>query len=286
MIPAAFDYVRAGSLREALNAIANSNGGTKVLAGGHSLIPMMRFRLAQPAKVVDIGGLTDLRGIAENRRGAKIGALTTYREVIESNVLRERFPLLIEATENIGDVQVRNRGTVGGSLAHADPASDWPALMLALDATFTLRSKSGKRAVKAREYFKGPFETELRPDELLVEIVLPPLPNGAGTAYLCHEQAASGYAIAAAAAIVARTRKTIKHAVAALTGLANGAALVPAAQQLVGTKGEPDAIQRVADTATDGQDVTGDIHAPENYRRHLLGVVTREALTAALERAR
>jgi carbon-monoxide dehydrogenase medium subunit len=286
MIPASFDYVRAGSLREALNAIASSDGSTKVLAGGHSLIPMMRFRLAQPGKLVDIGGLTDLRGIAENRKGAKIGALTTYREVLESDILRERFPLLAEATENIGDVQVRNRGTVGGSLAHADPASDWPALMLALDATFNLRSKSGKRAVKAREYFKGPFQTELRPDELLVEIVLPPLPNGAGTAYVCHEQAASGYAIAAAAAIVARTRKTINHAVVALTGLSNGAALVTSAQQLVGTKGEPEAIQRVAETASDGQDVIGDIHAPENYRRHLLGVTTREALTAALERAR
>ncbi len=286
MIPAAFDYVRAGSLREALNAIADSDGSTKVLAGGHSLIPMMRFRLAQPAKLVDIGSLSDLRGVAENRKGAKIGALTTYREVVASDVLRTRFPLLGEATENIGDVQVRNRGTVGGSLAHADPASDWPALMLALDATFNLRSKSGKRSVKAREYFKGPFETALQPNELLVEIVLPPLPNGAGTAYVCHEQAASGYAIAAAAAIVARTRKTINHAVVALTGLSNGAALVPTAQQLVGTKGEPEAIQRVADTATDGQDVIGDIHAPEDYRRHLLRVVTREALTAALGRAR
>lgn len=286
MIPAAFDYVRAGSLREALNVLATNDGGTKVLAGGHSLIPMMRFRLAQPAKLVDIGALAELRGIAEHRKGARIGALTTYREVLESPVLRDRFPVLVEATENIGDVQVRNRGTVGGSLAHADPASDWPALMLALDATFNLRAKSGKRSVKAREYFKGPFETELRPDELLIDIVLPPLPNGAGTAYVSYEQAASGYPIAAATAVVARTRKTINHAVVALTGLANGAVLVPSAQQLVGTKGEPEAIQRVADSAVEGQDVIGDIHAPEDYRRHLLGVATREALALALSRAR
>ncbi|HET7598787.1 MAG TPA: xanthine dehydrogenase family protein subunit M [Gemmatimonadales bacterium] len=286
MIPAAFDYVRAGSLREALNAIAAGDGGTKVLAGGHSLIPMMRFRLAQPERLVDIGALDELRGVAEQRRGARIGALTTYRDILDSELLRERYRILAECTATIGDTQVRNRGTIGGGLAHADPASDMPAVMLALDASFTLRSKGGKRAVKAREFFKGPFETELRPDELLIEIVLPPLPTGAGSAYVTHEQAASGYALAAAAAVVGRSRKTINHAVLALTGLANGARLVEGAEQLVGTRGEPDAIARVAGSAAEGQEVSGDIHAPADYRRHLLGVASREALTLALERAR
>ena len=160
MIPASFEYTRAASLRDALTALAQG-GGAKVLAGGHSLIPMMRFRLAQPSRLIDIGRLSELKGIAEHRRGARIGALTSYREVLESELIRERFPLIAEATEGIGDLQVRNRGTIGGSLAHADPASDMPAIMVALDATFNLRSKRGKRNVPAREFFQGPFSTAL-----------------------------------------------------------------------------------------------------------------------------
>ena len=136
MIPASFEYTRAASLRDALTALAGGEG-TKVLAGGHSLIPMMRFRLAQPARLIDIGHLSELKGIAEHRRGARIGALTTYREVLESELLRERFPILAEVTEGIGDVQVRNRGTIGGGLAHAVPAPDMPALMVALGASFS-----------------------------------------------------------------------------------------------------------------------------------------------------
>lgn len=285
MIPASFDYVRAASLREALSLLA-AGDGAKVIAGGHSLLPMMKFRLAQPAKLVDIGGLADLRGIQEYRRGARIGAATTYRELLESDLLRERFPLVAECTENIGDRQVRNRGTVGGSVAHADPASDMPSVMLALDATFNVRSKRGRRALKAREFFQGPFATALAEDELLLDIVLPPLPRGAGTAYLSQDQAASGYALAGAAAVVARTRKTVSHAVVALTGVGDVSRLVAAADQLVGTKGEPEALARVAAASVDGIEVQGDIHAPAPYRRHLATVVVRRALEKALERAK
>lgn len=285
MIPASFEYTRATSLRDALTALAKGDG-TKVLAGGHSLIPMMKFRLAQPGRLIDVGRLSELKGIGEHRRGARIGALTTYREILESDLLRERYPLLAEATQGIGDVQVRNRGTIGGSLAHADPASDTPAIMVALDAGFTLRSKRGKRTVPAREFFQAPFSTALAEDELLIEITLPPLPRGAGTAYVSFNQAASGYPLAAAAAVIARSRKTVSHAVVALSGLGDVARRVQAAEQLVGTKGEPDVIARVAAAAPEGLEIQGDIHAPASYRRHLVTVATRDALTRALERAK
>jgi len=285
MIPASFEYTRAASLRDALGALAKGDGA-KVLAGGHSLLPMMRFRLAQPGRLIDIGRLSELRGIEEHRRGARIGTLTTYREVLESDLLRERFPIIAEAAEGIGDLQVRNRGTIGGGLAHADPASDMPSIMVALDASFTLRSKRGKRSVPAREFFQSAFSTALAEDELLIEIVVPPLPRGAGTAYVSFNQPASGYAIVGAAAVVGRSRKAVSHAVVALSGLADVGRRVQAADQLVGTKGEPDAIARVAAAAPEGLEIQGDVHAPAPYRRHLVTVATRDALTRALERAK
>lgn len=284
MIPAAFDYVRAASLRDALNVLA-AGDGTKVLAGGHSLLPMMRFRLAQPPRLVDVSELPELRGIAEHRRGARIGAGTTYRELLESELLEERYPIIAECTDGIGDLQVRNRGTVGGSLAHADPASDMPAVMLVLDATFNLRSKRGKRAVKAREFFQGPFATALAEDELLIDIVLPPPPRHAGMAYVSQDQAASGYALAGAAAVLGLSRKTVNHAAVALTGVGEVSRLVPAADQLVGTRAEPEVVGRVATAAVEGLEIGGDIHAPAEYRRHLGTVVVRRALARALERA-
>ncbi|MBA2458881.1 MAG: FAD binding domain-containing protein [Gemmatimonadales bacterium] len=285
MIPVSFDYMRAGSLREALNVLATGDG-TKVLAGGHSLLPMMRFRLAQPPRLLDVSELSELRGIDEHRRGARIGAATTYRELLESELLKERFPLVGECTDGIGDLQVRNRGTIGGSLAHADPASDMPSVMLALDATFNLRSKRGKRSVAAREFFQGPFATALAEDELLMDIVLPPLPKGAGTAYLSQDQAASGYALAGAAAVVARTRRTVSHAVVALTGVGEVSRLIASTAQLVGTAGEPEVLSRVAAGAVEGLQIDGDIHAPADYRRHLATVVVRRSLEKALGRAR
>jgi aerobic carbon-monoxide dehydrogenase medium subunit len=285
VIPTPFEYARATSLRDALNVLAKGDG-TKLLAGGHSLLPVMRFRLAQPPRLLDIAGLAELRGVEEYRKGARIGAATTYRELLESDLLRERFPIIAECTENIGDRQVRNRGTIGGSLAHADPASDMPSLMLALDATFNVRSKRGRRAIKAREFFQGPFATALAEDELMLDIVLPALPKGAGTAYLSQDQPASGYALAGAAVILARSRKTINHAVIALLGVGEVATLVAAADQLVGTKGEPEALARVAAASVDGIEVQGDIHAPATYRRHLAQVIVRRALEKALERAK
>ncbi len=284
MIPASFDYVRAASLRDALTVLA-SGDGAKVIAGGHSLLPMMRFRLAQPGRLVDVGGIEELRGVSEHRRGARIGATTTYRDILASDLLRERFPIIGECTENIGDLQVRNRGTIGGSLAHADPNSDIPAVMLVLDATFNLRSKRGRRSVAAREFFQGPFATALAADELLIDITLPALPKGAGTSYSTIDQPASGYALAGAAAVIARTRKTVSHASVAFTGVTDISRLITI-DQLVGSKGEPEVIGRVAAAAIEGIEVNGDIHAPAVYRRHLATVVVRRAIEKALERAK
>lgn len=284
MIPTSFDYVRAESLKDALKVLA-AGDGTKVIAGGHSLLPIMKFRLAQPPRLVDISRLEELKGIAEKGRGARIGAGTTYRELLASELLQQRFPLLTEATETIGDLQVRNRGTIGGSLVHADPVSDMPAVMLVLDATFNLRSRKGKRSVKAREFFQGAFTTALAEDELLTEVILPPLPPGTGSCYLSHDHPASGYAVAAVAAVIARKRKGVSYAVAAVTGVADMAYLVKSVEGLIGTDGDGASLAQAAAGATAGIEVNGDIHAPAEYRRHLATVITRRALEIALERA-
>lgn len=284
MIPASFDYVRAKSVPDALKTLA-TNDGAKVLAGGHSLIPLLRLRLAQPATLVDIGGLDDLRGISTKGRGLRLGALTTYRDILDSPLVRERYPLLIEATETIGDLPVRNAGTIGGALAHADPASDLPAVMLALDATFQLRSRSGRRAVPAREFFQGPFTTALGPGELLVEIVLPPPPRNAGMAYVSFEQQASGYAIAGVAAVVGRSRKTVNHCAVGVTGAGDRPYLAQSAAKLIGTTADRDAIAAVAEAVVEGVEITSDIHAPADFRAHLAHVATRRALQTALRRS-
>lgn len=283
MIPANFDYARAKSLREVLNTLATGSD-TKLIAGGHSLIPLLRFRLAQPAKLLDIGGLPELKGIEAKGRGLKIGAGTTYRDVLDSALVQERCPLLTEAVHTIADLQVRNRGTVGGGLAHADPASDLPAVMLALGASFLLRSKAGKRTVEARDFFTGAFTTAMREDELLTDILIPPLPKGAGTAYVSFEQKASGYALAAAAAVVTRKRNTITSVTVALTGVADRAFIPASIASLVNGPTDPAALDEAASHVTDGIEVNGDIHASAEYRRHLAHVATRRALELALHR--
>ena len=284
MIPATFDYARARSLDDALAALA-AKDGTKVMAGGHSLIPMLRFRLAQPPKVVDIAHLAELKGIGETKDGVRIGAATTYRDLLDSALLRQRYPLLGELTEGIGDRQVRNVGTIGGGLAHADPAADMPAAMLALDASFALRSRKGSRTVKAREFFKSAFTTAMAEDELLTDIVLPPLPAGAGTAYASFEQAASGYPLAGAAAVVAKQGGKVTHCALALTGVGGAPFLAGAGSTLVGSPGDATAIAKTAEAALGGVQVRADLHASAEYRKHLAIVMSRRALETALARA-
>lgn len=284
MIPASFDYVRAGTVKEALNLLA-AGDGSKVIAGGHSLLPMMRFRLVQAPKLVDISRLEELKGVQEFKKGVRIGAATCYADLAASPLLKERCPIIAEVAERIADLQVRNRGTIGGSLAHADPASDMPAVMIALDADFQLRSKKGgRRTVKAREFFKGAFATAMTEDELLTDLILPGMGRSAA-AYLSFDSAASGYAIVGVCAVIARKRATISEISVALTGVSDVAFLAPAFAALVDTKCDPAVLGKAAGEAVAKVDIGGDIHAPADYRRHLATVAAIRAVKEAYERA-
>lgn len=282
MIPEAFEYARAGTLAEALKAAAKRD--TKVICGGQTLIPLMRLRLTQPKRLVDISALPELRGVTVADGVVRIGAATTYRELLESHDLRAAAPLISEVTENIGDLQVRNLGTIGGSLVHADPSSDMPAAMLALDASFHLQSSRGNRTVAARQFFRGAFETAMKANELLIAIELPAQRRGSGSAYETFEQAASGYALVGAAAVVSRPGSSITAASLAFTGLADAAFLAASASELVGTDGNADVVRRVAEQAVRGVEANSDIHAGAEYRLHLATVAARRALTAAIAR--
>ncbi|HXU84994.1 MAG TPA: xanthine dehydrogenase family protein subunit M [Verrucomicrobiae bacterium] len=283
MIPNAFDYRRVGSLDEALGLVGSP--GTKVIAGGMSLLPLMKLRLANPERLVDIGRLAELKGVITTRDGRlAIGALTTYSELAESDA--RHYGLLRDALPDIGDVQVRNRGTIGGSVAHCDPASDLPAVLLALDAEIVARSKRGEKIYAADGFFTGPFSTALAEDEIVTEIRLPGPRNDAGSAYVALSQRASGYSIVGVAAVVIKEGgSAITKAGIALTGVGDApyrARAVEAA--LIGNEGNAEAIAAAAAHATDGVTVAGDIHADSEYRAAMAVTYTKRAITAALVR--
>jgi carbon-monoxide dehydrogenase medium subunit len=289
VIPASFDYVRPSSLDEAIDLLGRS-GDAKVLAGGQSLIPLMRFRLAQPGTLVDIGGLRELGGISHEDGGWRIGATTTYRQLLDDDGLRHAFPLLPSCIDGIGDVQIRNLGTVGGALAHADPVSDLPALVLALDGTIVARGPRGERDIPADQFFLGAFTTALADDELLVAIRLPDLPPSAGTAWEDLEQAASGYSICGVAVVIGDKHgvlggATVDHVRVAVTGVGEvpyRATAVEAA--LAGTACNEADVLAAAKHATDGQTVNADIHADAEYRASLAETLVRRALEKARAR--
>ena len=282
MIPAPFDYVRAQSLDDALARLAASNGLAKAIAGGQSILPLMKLRLAQPELLVDIGRLSELRGIRHESDGRiSIGALTTYEELLSDDGLLQ-FGLLADAVPGIGDVQVRNRGTIGGAVAHADPASDLSAVLLALDAGIVIRSVRGERVMPITSLFDGPFATALAADELITEIRLEAPVDDAGSAYRSIDQPASGYAIAGAAVVIgARVADRWTRCGVALTGVGDQpyrASAVEAAV-LAGVS-----FAEAASHATEGVVVTSDIHADREYRTHVAAVEVRRALEAAAAR--
>ncbi len=287
MIPAAFEYDRPSSVAEVLDILARNQGTAKVLAGGQSLLGLMRLRLARPERLVDIGRLTELRGIRELPDGGiAIGALVTYRDVLDSELATARCPLLAMTIADIGDVQVRNRGTLAGSIAHADPASDMPATVLALDSRIVARSTNGERVVPASSFFEGAFVTDLAEDELLTEIRIPAQPQGVGMAYRRLEQPASGYSIAGVAAVVGRTGGSVTTARIGVTGVGDVAYRARAVESaLVGTSGEPAEIAAAASHAADGVTVGSDIHADAVYRAEMARVHVRRAIEAALAAA-
>ncbi len=272
MIPAEFDYVRASSLDEALGLISNGDGA-KLLAGGQSIIPLMKLRLARPDKLVDIGGLGELRGVRRLEDGRMaVGALTKYAEMIDSPL--GQYGLLRDALPTIGDVQVRYRGTIGGAVVHADPASDLPACLLALEAEVVARSKGGERVIPVAELLAGAFTTTLRDDEIVTEVRLPGPRDDAGSAYVSLEQRASGYAVVGVAAVVFGGEARV-----AITGVGDVAYRARGVEAAY-ARGAAAA----AEHATDGVTVNGDIHADAAYRTAMARVYTRRALEAALTR--
>lgn len=283
MIPNLFDYQRAGSLDEALSLVGAP--GTKVIAGGMSLLPLMKLRLANPERLIDIGRLAELRGVRRLDDGRMaIGALTTYSELGESPA--RHYGLIGDVLPDIGDVQVRNRGTVGGSVAHCDPASDLPAVLLALDAAIVARSKRGEKVYPADGFFTGAFTTALADDELITEIRLPGPRDDAGSAYASLAQRASGYSIVGVAAVVIKEGgSAITKAGIALTGVGDAPYRARAVEEaLLGNEGTAESIAAAAAHATDGVTVSGDIHADAEYRTAIAAIYTRRAIEAALGR--
>ena len=270
MIPAQFDYEAPSSLDEVLR-ILGEHGDAKLLAGGHSLIPLMKLRLALPSLLVDLRRVQELRGIRRENGSLVIGGMTTHAEVARSADVASMAPALAQAARQIGDRQVRARGTIGGSVAHNDPAADLPAVMLALDASFALRSASGRRVVPASELFTGMLETAVRPDEVLTEVRIPAAPR---SAYAKFANPASHYAIVGVAAAVDGQGGRI-----GVTGAAPVAFRATEAENaLRGRSLTAEVISEAAARAYDGRDLLGDIHASAEYRAALIGVLTRRAL--------
>lgn len=286
MIPAAFEYVRATSVEDALARLAAAEGSAKVLAGGHSLLPLMKLRLARPTLLVDIGRLAELKGVRvlDGGRRVAIGAMTTYAEMLADPTLAH-YGLLRDALPTIGDVQVRNRGTIGGAVAHVDPASDIVACLLALNAEIVARSTQGERSIPIGGFIDGPFSSVLATDELVTEVRIPGGMPGFGSAYRAIDQPASGYPIAGAAVIVGRVAggsgpwDVVSVAITGVGEQPYRASAVEAALRGGGS------IADAASHATDGVRVSSDIHADREYRAHVATVMVRRALEAAIDRA-
>jgi carbon-monoxide dehydrogenase medium subunit len=283
MIPAAFNYESPGTLNEAL-ALLESNPEAKLLAGGHSLLPAMKLRLATPAALIDLGRIPDLDYIRDSGDHVSIGALTPHVAVASSDLLRRMSPLLAEAADSIGDVQVRNRGTIGGSLAQAHPNADYPAAILALDAEIVTVSRSGERVIPAREFFTGMFTTALNEKEIITEVRVPKT-TGAGVAYKKFAHPASGYAVVGVAAVVRKRGSSIESASIGITGVGETAYRATVVENAL--RGQPvSAIADASQHAADRIEALGDPFASPDYRRHLAAVFTRRALETALERTR
>lgn len=285
MYPAACDYYRAASLEEAV-ALLGDHPEARLLAGGHSLIPMMKLRLAQPAALIDIGRLEELRGIHASGAGVRIGALATHAELAGSDTVRTICPLLAEAAAQIADPQVRNKGTLGGNIAHADPGSDLPAVLVALDATVHLHGPQGPRTVPARQFFTDLLTTAMAAGEVLTHVEVAALGEGAGSAYLKVEHPASGYAVCGAAAIVRLEGGEVAAASLAFNGVTATPLLADGvAARLVGGDGSKAAIAAAVDGHLAIPEPMGDLHASGEYRRHLAGAYGKRALQLARERA-
>jgi aerobic carbon-monoxide dehydrogenase medium subunit len=286
-VPAAFDYHPAKSVDEAIALLQQYGDEAKLLAGGHSLLPTMKLRLAQPGHLIDLGKISGLSYIREERGAVAVGAMTTYNTIVHSELLHRHFALLPEGTDLIGDQQVRNRGTIGGSAAHSDPAADMPGIILALKADIMIQSVRGVRTVAADDFFVGMFETALQPDEIVTDLRFALPPAHTGSAYTKLANKASHYAIAGCAAVVSLDNAgTCTAASVVITGAslkATRASGVEAA--LVGKKLTEDVIEEAASHAAEGLELVEDIHGSKAYRAKMTAVMARRAIAQAAERA-
>ena len=271
MIPAAFDYVRAGSADEAISALAEHGDDAKLLAGGHSLLPLMKLRLATPSVLVDVARVADLSYIEERGDELAIGALTRHHQLETSDIVRAQAPLLAHTAHQVGDPQVRHRGTLGGTLAHGDPASDLPAAVLALGGTLVAQGPSGRREIAAADFFQGFLETALAPDEMLIEVRLPKVPD-AGWGFEKFNRRAQDWAIVGVAAVTGAEPRIalVNMGPAPLRATAAEAALRSGASA-----------EDVAAVAADGTEPPSDLNATPDYRRRLVAVLVRRALEQA-----
>lgn len=285
MIAAPFDYVRASTVDEAITLLSQ-NEDARILAGGHSLIPAMKLRLAQPPLLVDIGGIKDLSYIREEDGQIRIGAMTTHYQLESSDLLKKICPLLPECASHIGDVQVRNKGTIGGSVAHADPAGDWPAAIIALHAEIVATSKSGDRTIKADDFFVDLLTTALEPGEILRELRVPKSNGRTGTAYTKMHHPASGFAVVGVAVTLTLDGDgKCEKASVGITGVSSKAYRATAVESaLKGAKLDEQTTAAAASHATDGVDCNGDVFASDEYRHHLAEVYTRRAIATAMGR--
>jgi aerobic carbon-monoxide dehydrogenase medium subunit len=287
MYPAGFSYQRATSVQDAIARLAKEPDA-KLIAGGHSLLPTMKLRLASPSALVDLGGIKELRGIRRDGDAIAIGALTTHREIEYSKELKAACPLLPEAAALIGDPLVRNRGTIGGSVAHADPAADFPAVLLALGATLQAEGPNGRRTIAADDFFQGLFTTALQPNELLTGIQVPATqPAGTGMAYEKFPHPASRYAIVGVAAVVTVANGVCRAARLAVTGAASHAVRLSSLEAaLAGKPLDDQTLAAACQNVIAPDDLLGDQFASSEYRAHLTAVLSRRALARAAAAAR
>jgi len=287
MFPANFGYVAAKSVDEALRLLAEHGDGGKLLAGGHSLIPAMKLRLASPRTLIDLATVPGLSGVKIEGHNLIIGALTVHADVASSDLVRRHMPGLADAASVIGDMQVRNRGTIGGSVAHADPAADFPVILTALNASFALQSASGSRTVLAEKFFIDFYTTAMTANEILTVIRIPLPPSGSGTAYVKLPHPASGYAVISAGVLVNRDSSgRCASARVAIGGLSSGPVRALATEtELQGKPLTPQVIAAAAAKAADGTDPDGDTYASGEYKRHMATVYARRAIEEAVRRA-
>lgn len=286
MKPPVFEYERPANLRAALDALSRHGSKAKLLAGGHSLVPMLNLRLIRPGRLIDVSRLTELRYIVEETGQLRIGALTTHNEILRSSVVAAHCPLMVEAYRHVANHSIRNRGTLGGNLCHNDPAFEMPLVITMLGGTMVARSARGSRTIAAARFFKAPFETDLNADEMLVEVRVPRMASGQGHSFLEVSQRYGDRALAAVACLLTVRYGTCRDVrVGIRDAVQNVFRIASAESRLEGKPASPAVIDAAAEAAASSVAAAGDLHADEAYRRDVIATLTRRAIRAACARA-